>query len=185
MLYTHYCTVGKYSLINPSPLCVFLGGGFLARAIDQILSRVDLRFFLPPSLPITLSSPSQPSHLNVVSASPVIILRDLDFQFSFFYFSGRGTLHNTSILSTYTYNSIFRDAEKRESKKKKKEKNELPRVCRIRTKTYTHTYLPTYLHTYCWFQPPVRIQKSIVYLPTYLPRYLPNLANLPRPRQLP
>lgn len=91
MLYTYNCTVGKYSLINPSPLC-FFGGVFLARAIDQILSRVDLRFFLPPSLPPYYSQLSfQPSHLNVVSASPVIILGDLDFQFSsFFFFFGAG-----------------------------------------------------------------------------------------------
>lgn len=128
-------------------------GGFLARAIDQILSRVDLRFSLPPSLPPYYSQlSSQPSHLNVVSASPVIILGALDFQFSlFFSFSGRGTLHHTSILSTYTYNPFFQYAEKRESKtrrglKKKEKKNELPRVCRIRTKTYIPTYLlPIYL----------------------------------------
>lgn len=71
------------------------------------------------------------------------------------FFPGRGgSLHNTSILSTSTYNPIFRDAEKRESKKRKKKKeNELPRVCRIRTKTYIRTYLPTYIPN-CWFQPP-------------------------------
>lgn len=145
-------------------MCFFGGGGFLVRAIDQILSRVDLRFFLPPSLLLSAlisTKPSQrcirvPGHHSWSSRFPILF---------FFFF--------ISILPIRTYNPIFRDAERREresKKRKKKEKNELPRVCRIRTKTYTHTYLLRYVHTYCWFQPPVRIQKNIVYLlPTYLP----------------
>lgn len=114
MLYTHYCTVGKYSLINPSPLCFFLGV-FLARAIDQILSRVDLRFSLPPSLPPYYSQlSSQPSHLNVVSASPVIILGALDFQFSFFFLFEGGVLFTTRVYYLPIRITPFSNTRKRE-----------------------------------------------------------------------
>lgn len=153
MLYTHYCTVGKYSLHQPESLVCFLWGGFLARAIDQILSRVDLRFFLPPSLPPYYSQlSSQPSHLNVVSASPVIILGDLDFQFSFFFLFRGGIVFTTRVYYLYVPITPFpirgkERARQEEDQKKRKKKNELPRVCRIRTKTYIHTYVPTYVHT--------------------------------------
>lgn len=130
----------------------FLGGNFLARAIDQILSRVDLRFFLPPSLPITLSS-----HLNRAISTlyprPRSSFSEISISNSlFFSFLGRGTLHNTSILSTYTYTPIFRDAERRESKtrrgpRKEKEKKTSFLVSAVfeQKHTHIHTSLPTYL----------------------------------------
>lgn len=176
MLYTHYCTVGKYSLINPSPLCFFGGGVFWHEQL--------IKFFLAStcdfsSLPLSLllsalisTKPSQrcirvPGHHSRRSRFPILF---------FFSLSGRDSLHNTSILSTYTHNPIFRDAEKRESKKrKKKEKNELPRVCRIRTKTYTHTHLHTYIPIVGPTPPSVFKRVPIVYLPTYL-TYLTSLA---------
>lgn len=169
MLYTHYCTVGKYSLHQPESLVCFLWGGFLARAIDQILSRVDLRFFLPPSLPPYYSQLSfQPSHLNVVSASPVIILGDLDSQFSFFFFfrAGYSSPHE---YTTYTYNPIFRDTKERESKtrrgpKKRKKEKKRASSCLPYSNQNIHTHIRTYLRTYLTVgsNPPVRIQKSIV-----------------------
>lgn len=142
-----YGRVGKYSLINPSPLCVFFGGLFLAQAIDQILSRVDLRFFLPPSLPITLSS-----HLNQAISTlyprPGSSFLELSISNSLFVsFSGQGTLHITSILSTYTYNPIYRDAEKREQDKKrtkKKERKKRASSCLPYSNQNIHT---SYVHT--------------------------------------
>lgn len=147
MLYTHYCTVGKYSLINPSPLC-FFWGGFLARAIDQILSRVDLRFFLPPILPITLSS-----HLNQAISTlyprPRSSFSEISISNSlFFSFSGRGTLHHTSILSTYTYNPILRDAERREREQEKKEKKKKTSFLVSAVFEPKHTHIHTSLRTY-------------------------------------
>lgn len=143
MLYTHYCTVGKYSLINPSPLC-FFGGVFLARAIDQILSRVDLRFFLPPSLPITLSS-----HLNQAistlyprprsSFSEISISNSLFF---FFFGAGYSSQHE---YTTSTYNPIFQDSERREREQEKKEKK---RKRASSCLPYSNQNIHTYVHTY-------------------------------------
>lgn len=166
-------------------MCFFWGGIFWHEQL--------IKFFLAStcdfsSLPLSLllsalisTKPSQrcirvPGHHSRRSRFPILF---------FFSFSGRGTLHNTSILSTYTYNPIFRDAERRErdnKRTKKKERKKRASSCLPYSNQNIHTYIPPYVHTHCWFQPPVRIQKSIVYLPTYLPTQLPNL---PRPRQLP
>lgn len=153
MLYTHYCTVGKYSLINPSPLCFFGGGGVSG-------TRQLIKFFLastcdfpslPLSLPITLSS-----HLNQAISTlyprPRSSFSELSISNSlfFFSFSGRGTLHHTSILSTYTYNPFFQYAEKRESKTrrglKKKEKKTSFLVSAVFEPKHTYIYT-SYIHT--------------------------------------
>lgn len=147
------CTVGKYSLINPSPLCLFFGG-FLARAIDQILSRVDLRFFLPPSLPITLSS-----HLNQAistlyprprsSFSEISISNSL---FLFFFRAGYSSPHEYTI---YLYVPItpFSEIRKRESKKRKETKKRAS-SCLPYSNQNIHTYIPLYVHTYMYLLVP-------------------------------
>lgn len=154
MLYTHYCTVGKYSLINPSPLCVFFGGGGVfwhEQLIKFFLASTCDFSSLPPSLLLSAlisTKPSQrcirvPGHHSRTSRFPILF---------FFPFSGRDSLHNTSILSTYTYNSIFRDAERREreqeenQKKRKKKTSFLVSTVFEPKHTYIHTYR-TYLHT--------------------------------------
>lgn len=157
----------------------FLRGGFLARAIDQILSRVDLRFLLPPILPITLSS-----HLNQAISTlyprPRSSFSEISISNSlFFSFSGRGTLHHTSILSNYTYTPTLQYAEKREreSKKRKKQKKRAS-SCLPYSNQNIHTYIPPTYTPIVGSNPPSVFKRSIVYLPTYL-------GNLPRPRQLP
>lgn len=184
MLYTHYCTVGKYSLINPSPLCDFFGGGVFWH--EQLI-----KFFLASTCDFSSLPPyysqlsSQPSYLNDVSTSPVIILGALDFQFSFFLFFRAGySLQYEYTIYLYVPITLFSDTQKREREQEKKETKKtsfLVSAVFEPKHTYIHTSLPPYVHTYRRFQPPVRIQKSIVYLPTYLrlPTYLPNL---PRPR---
>lgn len=148
----------------------FLGGVFWHEQLIKFFLASTCDFSsLPPSLLLSAlisTKPSQrcirvPGHHSWRSRFPILF---------FFSFPGRGALHNTSILSTYTYNPISRYAERRESKKRKKQKkNELPRVYRIRTKTYTHTYLlPTYLIVGPTPRPYSK-EYSIVYLPTYLP----------------
>lgn len=148
MLYTHYCTVGKYSLTNPSPL-FFLGGFSGTSNWSNSFSR--RLAILPPFLPPYYSPLlSQPSHLNVVSASPVIILGDLDFQFSFFVLFQGGVLFTTRVYYVPIRITPFSDTRKRERARQEedqKKKDELPRVCRIRTKTHIHTYIPPYVHT--------------------------------------
>lgn len=152
------CTVGKYSLINPSPLCFFGEVFWHEQLIKFFLASTCDFSSLPPSLPPYYSQlSSQPSHLNVVSTSPVIILGDLDFQFSFlfFSFSGRGTLHNTSILSTSTSSiTPFSDTRKGErarqeedQKKIKKKTSFLVSAVFEPKHTYVHTYIPPYVHT--------------------------------------
>lgn len=158
----------------------FWGGGVFWH--EQLI-----KFFLASTCDFSSLPPyysqlsSQPSHLNVVSASPVITLGALDFQFSFFVLFRGGVLFTTRVYYLPIRITPFSETRKREreSKKKERKKNELPRVCRIRTKTYTHTHVHTsYVRTYCWFQPPRPYSKeySIVYLPPYLPTYLTSLA---------
>lgn len=132
---------------------MFFWGVFWHEQLIKFFLASTCDFSSPPSLPITLNS-----HLNQAISTlyprPRSSFSEISISNSrFFSFSGRGTLHHTSILSTYTYNPILQYAEKRErarrgKKKKRKKENELPRVCRIRTKTYTHTHtylLRTYL----------------------------------------
>lgn len=150
MLYTHYCTVGKYSLINPSPLCVFFGGFFWHEQLIKFFLASTCDFSsLPSSLLLSTlisTKPSQrvPGHHSRRSRFPILF---------FFLFRG-GVLFTTRVYYLPIRITPFSETRKRErerakqeeERKKKKEKNELPRVCRIRTKTYTHTYLlPIYL----------------------------------------
>lgn len=128
---------------------MFFWGGFLARAIDQILSRVDLRFFLPSSLPSSLSS-----HLNQAISTLYPRPRSSFLEISIsnsllFFFSRAGYSFTTRVYYLPIRITPFPDTQRRERarKERNKKKNELPRVCRISNQNI-HTYTHTYLHTY-------------------------------------
>lgn len=133
-----------------------------------------IKFFLASTCDFSSLPPyysqllSQPSHLNVVSASPVIILDDLDFQFSFVFLFQGGVLFTTRVYYLPIRITPFSETRKRESKtkrgpKKRKKKTSFLVSAVFEPKhTHIHTYIPPTYTPNCWFQPPVRIQKSIV-----------------------
>lgn len=160
----------------------FFGGVFWHEQLIKFFLASTCDFSsLPPSLLLSAlisTKPSQrcirvPGHHSRRSRFPILFL---------FLFQGR-VLFTSRVYYLPIRIPPFSETRKRErereqeeeTKKERKKKNELPRVCRIRTKTYIYTcLLPTYLIVSS--NPPVRIQKSIVYLPTYLLGKLTSLA---------
>lgn len=129
-------------------MCFFGGVFWHERLIKFFLASTCDFSSLPSSLllPALISTkPSQhcirvPGHHSRRSRFPIL------FCFSF---SGRGTLHHTSILPIRTYNPIFRYAEKRErarkERKKKKKTSFLVSAVFEPKHTHIHTSLRTYL----------------------------------------
>lgn len=129
---------------------MFFWGGFLARAIDQILSRVDLRFFLPPSLPITLSS-----HLNQAISTlyprPRSSFSEISISNSLFFslFQG-GVLFTTQVYYLPIRITPFPETRKREREReqdkkrtpKKRKKRKRGSSCLPYSNQNIHTYIP-------------------------------------------
>lgn len=162
---------------------MFLGGVFWHEQL--------IKFFLAStcdfsSLPLSLllsalisTKPSQrcirvPGHHSWSSRFPILF---------FFLFEG-GVLFTTRVyylpiritpFSETRKGEREREQDKRGPKKKETKKNELPRVCRIRTKTYTNTHLHTYMYLLVPTPRPYSKDYSIpTYLPPSLPTYLPT-----------
>lgn len=148
-------------------MCFFLGGVFWHEQL--------IKFFLAStcdfsSLPLSLllsalisTKPSQrcirvPGHHSRRSRFPILF---------FFSFSGRDSLHNTSILpiriTPFSETRKRERARQEEDQKKKKEKKRAS-SCLPYSNQNIHTHIRTYLRTYLTVgsNPPVRIQKSIV-----------------------
>lgn len=134
-------------------MCFFFGGVFWHEQLIKFFLASTCDFSsLPPSLLLSAlisTKPSQrcirvPGHHSRRSRFPIL---------SFFSFSGRGTLHHTSILPIRTYNPIFRYAERRESKKRKKKKRKRASSCLPYSNQNIHTYIPPYLRTHLLLVP--------------------------------
>lgn len=150
-----------------SLVCFFRGVFWHEQLIKFFLASTCDFSSLPPSLLLSAlisTKPSQrcirvPGHHSRRSRFPILFFSP---------FQG-GVLFTTRVYYLPIRITPFSDTQKRE--RARKERNKKKTSFLVSTvfepkHTHIHTYIPTCT---CWFQPPVRIQKSIVYLPTYLP----------------